>query len=272
MRMRWRNSRGSVLIVVMGVLSILALLATVFANLQQIERDIARNHVDDVRARLVATSGVEHGIEQMKQTLNLGVSGFRSPNWRYHGNDLDETGDPLLLNIPLEEAKNPSFAVEVDGNPLNADPTPKLVKVNGKEIGITSFHNTGTYGIHGDFYSVRVRDLQGAIYINDGVDQPGTIDTNSDGLIDDKDSSVSQNLERILNNLGANASVGVFNLGDKILEARPSRGYQHLEELKPVLGADDFQKVERFLTAHAWVESERVCHSTSFFLPERPSA
>ena len=151
MRARLKKNQGSVLIVVLGILVILSLLATVFASIQQIERDIARNHVDDVRARLVATSGVEHGIEQMKQTLDLGISGFMSKNWRYYGNDLAEVGDPALMGVPLEEAKNPSFALEVDEDPLNSDPTPKVVKVNGKEIGITSFHETGTYGMHGDF-------------------------------------------------------------------------------------------------------------------------
>ncbi|MDP6957536.1 MAG: hypothetical protein QF645_01855 [Planctomycetota bacterium] len=250
------NNRGSILIVVLGVLSILSLLATVFASIQQTERNISRNHVDNVRARLVAVSGVEHGIEQMRQMVDLGSSGFTSKTWRYYGDDTLELGDnPSTLNTPLEEAKNPSFALEVDDDPMNADPTPKLVKVNGKEIGITSFHNTGTYGMHGDFYSVRVRDLQGAIYVNDGVGQPGTSDTNSDGSIDNRDSSVSQNLRRILNNLGSNSDINVVGLGDKILEKRPQHGYRHLRELKTVLGADDYQKVERFLTAYAWVDT-----------------
>ena len=45
-----KSRRGAMLIVVLGVLVVLALLATAFATLQTTERQIARNYVDLVRA------------------------------------------------------------------------------------------------------------------------------------------------------------------------------------------------------------------------------
>ena len=45
-----RRNRGAVLIIVLGVLAVLALLATTFATLQGVERRVSRNYLDTVRA------------------------------------------------------------------------------------------------------------------------------------------------------------------------------------------------------------------------------
>ena len=82
---------------VLGVLVILTVLGVAFASLQQLERAVARNYVDDVRAKLVASSGIEHGVARLSQMLQLGTAGFDSPSWRYYGNDLAESGDPDFL-------------------------------------------------------------------------------------------------------------------------------------------------------------------------------
>lgn len=225
--------RGAVLIVVLGILVILALMATAFAVIQANERGVSRNYVDAVRAKLVAQSGIEDGLQRLHQTLGTGIGA-----------------------LTKEVNKDPAFACEVDENPLNADTTLRKIKVNGQALPFTGVLSNNSYGAHSDFYVLKVRDLQGLIHVNDGLGEPGHTDVNGDGLVNPNDSSVSQNLRRILNNLGANAAVGVPGLGDKIVNKRPLGGYRVIEELETVLGAASYQKAAKFLTTKAWVDRD----------------
>jgi len=209
----------------------LALLATVFAVIQTEERGVSRNYVDGVRARLIAQSGIEEGTQRLEEALSRSI-----------------------LELMAECSKNPSFAWEEDENPLAGKSTLQHITVHGEELDFTGCTTVGRYGLHSDFFTLRITDLQGRIYVNDGLREAGVQDTDGDGFINANDSTVSQNLRRILNNLGAIPSVGVPGLGNKILGKRPSGGFRVLLELEPILGSDDFRKVREFLTTKAWID------------------
>ena len=212
-----RRSRGVVLIVVLGILLVLALLATTFATLQRVERLVSRNYLDGVRAKLLAQSGVEYGISRLRSTFEKEIFYYQSmeaKSWGYYGNDLAEVGNnPVLLNIPLEKAQNPSMAYENElvQNPADAVVAPRMVPVDGVQVGFSGMMESGAYGRNADHYSLRVTDLQGLIYVNDGLDQ------GSNG-------SVSQNLKRILNNLCH--LQGVTQMGTQMVDNRPPGGYK----------------------------------------------
>jgi len=252
-----RNSRrGAVLIVVMGVLFVLALLATTFASMQSLERQVARNYLDGVRAKLIARSGVDFAYARLTEALNSGQlsnQGFMK-SLQYFGQDNNEIGtNPALMNVPLELASNPSMAVESTGsafgplespqNPTNVNFIPKNIYVrtpNGTiPVGFSGIMENATYGLNGDFFSLNVRDASGMIYVNDGITE-GTL------------GSVTKNLRRILNRLGDQLSIA--NLGVTILTSRPPLGYKTKRELLTVLGATNYAKVAPFVTAHAWVD------------------
>src|ERR1051325_12096286 len=59
--------KGAVLIIVLGVLAVLALLATTFATLQATERQVSRNYMDTVRAKLLAQSGINDAMAQLER-------------------------------------------------------------------------------------------------------------------------------------------------------------------------------------------------------------
>ena len=166
------NRRGMALILVLGTLAVLALLATAFATLAGVERQVSRNYVDTVRARFAAESGVEAALGLLQQRL------LRGSLWT-------ET----------------SWSVADD----------RTIRVDGAEIRDAGFLPSGSYGPDGDFHRVRITDAQSRIHVNDGA---------SGG----PDHSVSRNLRRILNILGAQPAVDVPELGDKILRFRPSTG------------------------------------------------
>ena len=105
--------RGVALILVLGVLAVLALLATAFATLAGVERRVSRNYLDGVRARLAAESGIEAAVALLRQRI------LRGALWT-------ET----------------SWSV-ADG---------RSIRVDGAEIRDAGFLAAGSYGRDGDFY------------------------------------------------------------------------------------------------------------------------
>ncbi len=251
--------KGAVLIIVLGVLVILALLATAFVTLQTTERQVARNYLDTVRAKLVAQSGVEDAAARLRDYFpaRMFEDSMNSKLWKFWGNSLDENvepgsdpaEDPLLRT--LERAKNPSFAIEEDGNPLQGTPRPKLLKImiNGtqQEVGMSGFHESGAYGvICAETYALKLSDLQGRINVNDGVEMGRT-------------GSVSQNLKRILNIVGTQCSLP--SLGDRTVDQRPPGGYTQMNQLLKAVNYDEnaFTRFRDFVTVQSW-QDDNVCN------------
>jgi hypothetical protein len=234
---------GVALLVVLGVLAVLALLATTFATLQATERHVSRNYLDTVRARLAAESGFEHAVASLQQSLARPFPDPRLPEtrtWVYFGSELKRTNPPKP-QTPLEIARNPSFPYLDQGiqDPSRSDAVPKQIRIEGTPTGFSGSVG-GTYGVHGDLFSLRVEDLSGRIYVNDGIDQGSA-------------GSVSQNLRRILDCLGQ--VIGCAGLGGLIVDRRPPQGYRTAADLERALPADVATKALPFLTVAGWVDS-----------------
>ncbi len=246
-----RRRKGAVLIVVLAVLAVLSLLGTTFAIMNQIERTVSKNHLDEIRAKIVAKSGVAYGVSAL-QVDPL------SPTLRYWGNDLNRNGlkDPNetldgaagVHEVALDWARYPSLAIMSDGNPLDTNNDVKMVTVRApdgsiKPVGYSGAHEGTTYAGGLDMYQLKVSDLSGRIYLNDGS-----------AMYQGNQSSVSQNLRRILNVLGKMKKIGIPQLGDKVLQNRPTRGYNTIEDLGRFLTPAEIRRVEPFVTCHAWVD------------------
>ncbi len=238
-RARSGSRHGVVLIVVLGVLVVLALLATAFATLQSVERNVSRNYLDTVRARLLAMSGIEVACDRLSSLAERGD--LNDASFHFWGKNVTETGIPDW-NARLEDAANPSFAYEEEAvqNPYDVNVRPLLFGINGKNLGVSGFMSSGTYARNGDIYRLRVTDCNSMINVNDGMENG-------------ERGYVSQNLRRILNNLGD--LVGVKIAGDKILQKRPARGYVSRRELEVVLGRDDYERLRAFITVVSWTDS-----------------
>ena len=198
----------------------------------------ARDAADTARARVLAQLGLQDAETKLKAFFPIRT--FDSPNpSRFWGADKTETSEPAP-NFPAENAANPSFAVEVDGNPDAGPVTPRTVVVEGAERGFSGGDGAGTYATNGDQYALKVSDLSGRIYVNDGIDAGAS-------------GSVSQNLKRILNVLGQ--MLAVPQLGDKVLSGRPAAGYQNASQLVAALGSpQDYARVRDHVTIFAWVD------------------
>jgi hypothetical protein len=250
--------KGAVLIIVLGVLAVLALLATTFATLQATERQVAQNYLDTVRAKLLAQTGVQEAAARLKEffpSRYFDTGGLLTGNpprpWKWWGKDKApyETAEPNPLD-KLEESTNPSFAIEISSttgqvknpqDPFRDGVTPKQLTIENVSVGLSGASTSGRYALHGDNYALKVSDLSGRIYVNDGLDGG-------------PNGSVSQNLKRILNLLGR--QINAAQLGDKILQNRPPTGYRSEQDLLKALGFDDvmYNRVKEFVTVYAWVD------------------
>lgn len=193
------------------------------------------------RAVAVAQSGIANAETKLKAYFPFrAFDSLTAPQpYKFWGADRSETAEPPAGAL-LENAISPSFAVEVDGDPANADPAARLLTIGGQSRGYSGIDGPGTYAANGDQYALRVSDLSGRIFVNDGLEGGAS-------------GSVSQNLKRILNVLGQ--VVSEPGLGDRILAGRPAGGYATLSDLVPALGSEaSYLKVRDFLTAHAWVD------------------
>ena len=242
--------KGAVLIVVLGVLAVLALLATTFATLQATEKQVARNYLDTVRAKMLAQSGVSDAEARLREFFPFQYFNTVNPAaprpWKFWGTDNTEQKDPDP-KIKLEESTNPSFAIEDEAiqNPTDANVKPKQITIEGKQRGLSGVFGTGTYATHGDHYALKISDISGRLYVNDGIDGGAN-------------GSVSQNLKRILNVLGD--VLQIPQLGDKILASRPTTGYRSPQDLLKALGYDDalFERIKNHVTVYAWVDPNVV--------------
>jgi len=248
--------RGVALIIVLSVLALLCMLGVSLVTLQTLEQSTTRAYGDMVQARLVARSGMEHGYVMLQQMVDRELQGlvtepghvppFRA--LRYYGNDVLEKGDdPNLLTVPLDQALNPSMALEVVGetpekpqNPLDPNFRPARVRVDGKVTGLSGYLESSRYGYRSDVYSLRITDLSGLLHVNDGVGENA------------RHGSVTRNLLRLLNRLGD--VLKVEKLGDRIVQSRPPQGYASRTELEEILGSKDYEKAGQFLTVYAWVD------------------
>ncbi|HKS16489.1 MAG TPA: hypothetical protein VJU16_04200, partial [Planctomycetota bacterium] len=231
--------------------AVLSLIAVTFAILNSVDRDNAANYRLTTQARLVARAGVEHAVSRLTSSQALASALVDGGDWTYYGNDMSGT-DPYNRYISLLTAKRPSYAIM--GGP--AKPEQVRILHEGKQVlsvGVSGRITGGEFVKGGDQYALEVRDLSGCIFVNDGLKMQGG-----------NKSSVSENLRRILNALGREPKVGVVALGDRIIDNRPPEGFASWHHFVALMkkGAglkdEDLERLERFLTVHAWVDTNVV--------------
>jgi hypothetical protein len=237
-----RADSGAVLIFVMGILFLLAVLGTTFHMLSRAELSISSNYLDEVRAKILARSGVDAAVREMRDLLTRDTRHFLDSaaarrSLMYFGSDVTET--LAIPGVPLRSAQSPSFAVEVDGDPGSGSPEPLQVMIDGESVGFSGVTTGGTHGRNADLYTLKVVDTSSQIYLND-----------LDNL----------NLQRILDNLGRIPEIHIPALGERILRGRPEDGFRSKHQLtESILTNEEFERIQNFVCVHTWVD-RRVCN------------
>ncbi len=230
-----QNASGVALLLALAVLTLLALLAAVFATRAATERAVARNALDAARARLIAAAGLETAVARLRTAARHGED--TNANGRLDpGEDADGNG---ALDGFLDDprwtwggAARPSFAAtDPDGSPLR-------LRIDGTMRGISGALDVSTYAPGGDTFTLRIADTNASLHINGGLGRPAD----------------TERLRRVLNRLGKRRGVDVPALGDRLLAARPPAGFASLHALRDILTEAERARVDPFLTCHAWID------------------
>ncbi|MEK7867054.1 MAG: hypothetical protein AAB434_10260 [Planctomycetota bacterium] len=235
-----KGSRGVVLIFSIAVLGMLALLAFTFASISRVERNVSRNYVDQVRSKMLATSGVEVAVGRLTQEIRDPATMLRH---KFYGEDMNEDGvanpgEDVNGNgweeesCPLNRAPHPSYMHDVNRN-ARAD-AGDMLDVEGKLVGVTGILPS-TYTQNGDIYSVKVSDLSRKLNVN------------MDG---------HPHLQPMLENLCEVSGLG-RGLGTRLFQNRP---YGSLLEIRDRLRltATEFEKVKNLFTVYGWFDKKVV--------------
>ncbi len=250
--------RGVALLVALGVLVVLALLGAVFATLTGIERSVARNYIDKVRARLLAESGIEAAFGKLstEHGKTLDIWNATGPmDWIFYG--LDTNGDGLVNagessayshtlptgevvhdwnRVPLEEATRPSFPLDRNGN--GSFDSSDLMTIDGNPAGCSGMTDVGTYASQGNLYVMKVTDLQSRINVNNR----------------------HTHLARIINNVARRLSLPA-GLGETIIAVRdrlPGQTLTTLDQLIPRVPRTTVDRIRPYLTVNGWVDTRAI--------------
>ncbi len=246
-----RRPWGFALVFVIGVLGVLALLATCFVAVARLERRASQQRMHATRAFLLARSGIEDALAR----LATGQDPLSTPG-RYLGEDWLGDGDQGpssfdraqetfgrgvldLETCPPRHALRPSFFV------LNTSGgVPDLRTVEGRARGRSGNLAGGTYAIriveHAGFH-VNGGDLSSA------GEHPGCYDPV---------------LRRILGNLAEELGAPLSRTdGEALVARRPAGGWTSFDQILSVALAGERAKLERirpFLLLHAWVDRKVI--------------
>ena len=278
-----KRTKGAVLIFAVGVLTVLALLAAAFTSLSKIERNVSRNYVDTVRAKLLAQSGIEKAVMEVREAIQgqgippdqYSIAEDASRPWIY-GRPAAGPPTPRAAfynpTIPLEKAIFVSFGaipatgrartVRLDQRLNQKDPVDPLDDTYGNdEFGVSGF-SAGTYTPSGDFYAVKVQDGGSMIYING----PDNSDDDTNPVQAAAISPLAPNVLLMLNNLSMilnrQGRIPFTDLGNRISNLRSTvqRNFMKADEIKsafpgsPLQQDQYFQAVKPYITAAMWLD------------------
>ena len=286
-----RHRRAVVLLVSVAVLSVLAILATVFATMSRIERSIARNYVDLVRAKLLAVAGIEAGSKVLRQPTSVPAGRFA-----YLGEDHNASGDLAnawgvtedvyrpggaagtlqVLDCPLSYALRPSLFAD-----LNADGRPDVMTVidptlpgGTRQVGYSGVL-AGTYQQFGDTYSVKIVDQNDLLDINDVMVNPAS------GVPVESLGQTNTRLARVINTaaqaLGLPGNEGTLianwrlvnapvGLQTRLVSGNPeitgvTGGFISVEQIAGIPGfpAASYRVLKEYLTTNSWKDLSTIC-------------
>ncbi|MEK7866277.1 MAG: hypothetical protein AAB434_06300 [Planctomycetota bacterium] len=141
--------RGFAIFISIGVLALLSVLASSFAIMSQMERSVANSYVDKVRAKLLATSGIEMAVSELGRQAKSQAWESRYQRWGYDQEDNLPPHDDHRYNDLIPSAR-PSFV-------------PASIPAG---MPVCSGWLSATYGDGADYYKLKVVDTASQVDLN----------------------------------------------------------------------------------------------------------
>lgn len=214
--------RAFVLLIVISLISILSILAVTFTMIARVERQISSNYVDMVRAKMLATAGVDAAMLRLRVDGSQRMYDAATDPWFYAGTYVAGLPRPATR---LEDADWPSYRVA-------------SLPVDGATRGYSG-SLAGTYTQLGDTYALKISDLAGRININ----------------------GQETNLAGMLNALGRGIQTldgqpdPIRGRGAAILNARNNQfggSFKAMDDLLAIFTVNEMNVLRNYITIHSW--------------------
>lgn len=255
--------RGLALIVAAGVLGILAILATAFAVLTQMERRSSRQRLHATQALLLARGGIEEAVARLRggQDPSLPETTYRGEDWDDDGlvtgieaaAEVHQPGKANLLDCPVRHALRPSFYVrhpsDLDAHGLRA---PARTTVEGRDRGWSGNPTPGGHHALAIF-------PEGGIWLNGG-NPAVTSDPTATSDYNTQLRRVLGVLARAVDEQAAPAGDGLpvsWSDGWGLIDARPASGWTSWDQVRDLaLGGSDAKlaSLRPYITLQAWAD------------------
>ncbi|MBI4615155.1 MAG: hypothetical protein HY720_16190 [Planctomycetes bacterium] len=228
---------GAALLVTLGAVVVLSVLGLAFARLSALESQASATRVDEVRARLAASAGIEHALSAIRAAS---TRPWDSPDaaWFYRGHAGLAAGN----GVPLEEATLPSYLA---GSTADWNEAIAAAGQGKPYSGIVS----GTYEPAGDTYVLRVLDATSMIDLNAPSDPRRP---RSEEPLVRMLASLSRALDAVEPPLSPAEAEEVLAYRDSL----PSRRFDDERDLLRMPGRPvterDLELLDDFVTCHAW--------------------
>ncbi|MBI3097641.1 MAG: hypothetical protein HYY93_05250 [Planctomycetes bacterium] len=229
---------GSALIITLGVLALVSLLAFTFVSLARSERHISQNYVDQVRASILARSGIEQAVARLRATTLVKAWDDPRDPWVFHTNNNTGVG----AGQSIATAVHPSFESGTSfGRPFSAV-------------------LPGTHAPNGDTVVLKVVDAAGQINLNSPQANFGQIlNTLGQAILQEMTLRGLPNPMNPINGKGPQIVIA--------REAAPGGRFVTEEELRPSVGADAFEVLRDYVTVWGW-EDPTTTVATALPTPE----
>lgn len=229
-----QKTRGSMLIVAMGILALMSIMAVTFTRLMKLESDASTNYIDMIRAKLLARSGESRSIVSLRDSASANSFDSIADLWVFK-----DDGGNLAAGTPIEDATKPSFEGDLGG----------------------------TYADKGNIYKVKVIDCASQINLN-GT-QPRLTD-----MLDNLGAAISRKrgVPDPLTGLeykGGTGGQAIVTFRSSLVNAKYSSKMQLLELFQEnerkkgttdadKVGLDKFNVFKDYVTANGWLNEKTV--------------
>src|SRR5579883_964810 len=253
-----RQDTGMVLIFVLGILALLAMLVAAFAVETGTELEMAANHRDGERARLVARAGLERAKYELRRsavTANFPQPWMMADVWNYQKNQAAPTLGLTAAPSNIQTTVTPSFGVCMPSQPVGitfaSAANPNALPWPSGYVGSTYYSYDPNSGFHGDYYVLKVTDCNSCIDLSD------------------QNPNLATMINTLAQTVAANAATPVpdaaSNIGTLLVTNRPAGGFRRLEEVQAILlkqfpnsGGQDYASLAPYLTTQAYVDGRVI--------------
>ncbi|MBI4614097.1 MAG: hypothetical protein HY720_10850 [Planctomycetes bacterium] len=229
--------RGSVLLVCLGVLMVLAIFAVAFSRLMTVEQGASQIYVVHTQARFVAEAGIAAGVERLRKDYTTVLIDSGTYDWTY--------GD--TADTPVEYATMPSYGKDGGGNWQTITVAGRVYGYSGTVTNPAPL-NLAPNGAH---YVLKITDLSGRININDRIAGSAADDARMATFINNLGRGIAQYAVKPNPVNGRGAQIITYRNG------LPGGQFKSLSDLyrMPGFTKAEIDLLSQYVTVHGWKET-----------------